>query len=136
MIPQTTAQIDSQWKDSPRWKGIARGYQAADVVRLRGSVHVEHSLVEPDVELLLRRDAAVILDRFFAGRLIALDGKWIAADFNQIWRREKLHPRGIADDGVDQASLFNDQRLKTFALDLDAAGQTNRSGPHHDCVVH
>src|SRR4026207_176954 len=100
------------------------------------ALHVEHSLVEPDVELLLRRDAAVILDRFFAGRLLALDGKWIAADFNQIWRREKLHPRGIADDGVDQASLFNDQRLKTFALDLDAAGQTNRSGPHHDCAVH
>ena len=31
----------TEWNDDPRWKGIRRDYTAEDVVRLRGSVHVE-----------------------------------------------------------------------------------------------
>ena len=51
---QTAAQIESSWKDSPRWKGVERGYTAADVVRLRGTVHVEHSLARLGAEKLWR----------------------------------------------------------------------------------
>ena len=31
MILQSAAQIESHWKESPRWKGVTRGYTAADV---------------------------------------------------------------------------------------------------------
>jgi isocitrate lyase len=34
------------WKNSPRWAGIERPYTAEDVVKLRGSVHVEYSLAK------------------------------------------------------------------------------------------
>ena len=36
---QTAAQIESHWKENPRWNGVTRGYTAEDVVRLRGTVH-------------------------------------------------------------------------------------------------
>ena len=36
--------LEQDWAQNPRWKGISRTYSAADVVRLRGSVRIEHTL--------------------------------------------------------------------------------------------
>ena len=41
---QQIAALEHDWAENPRWKGIQRIYAAADVVRLRGSVQVEHTL--------------------------------------------------------------------------------------------
>ena len=38
----TAQQLTLDWQNSPRWTGIIRPYAAADVLRLRGTVHVEH----------------------------------------------------------------------------------------------
>jgi isocitrate lyase len=43
---QQIAAIEKDWTENPRWKGIKRSYSAADVVRLRGSVQVEHTLAK------------------------------------------------------------------------------------------
>lgn len=37
-------QLQQRWDESPGWEGIKRGYSAEEVVRLRGSVAVEHTL--------------------------------------------------------------------------------------------
>jgi len=42
------------WAADARWAGIARGYEADEVVRLRGSVAVEHSLARRGAERLWR----------------------------------------------------------------------------------
>ena len=42
--------LNTEWSTSPRWRGIQRPYSAADVVRLRGTVHVEHSLARLGAE--------------------------------------------------------------------------------------
>ena len=99
------------------------------------AAHAEHALVEPDVELFLRRHAAVVLDRVLARRLVALDGKRIAADLDQFGRREELHPRRIADDRVDERALVDDERLEPLALRFDGAGQADRARPDdHDVL--
>ncbi len=36
--------IQSDWDSNPRWKNVKRGYSADDVVRLSGSIAIEHSL--------------------------------------------------------------------------------------------
>lgn len=36
--------LEHQWATNPRWNGIERPYSAEDVVKLRGSVQVEHTL--------------------------------------------------------------------------------------------
>ncbi len=38
--------LRNEWRTNPRWQGITRPYSAEDVVRLRGSVHIEHSIAK------------------------------------------------------------------------------------------
>ena len=49
---QQITQLQQEWNDQPRWKGVTRNYTAADVVRLRGSVPVEHTLARRGAEKL------------------------------------------------------------------------------------
>jgi isocitrate lyase len=51
---QQIAALEKDWATNPRWKGVKRGYSAADVVRLRGSVQIEHSLAKRGSEKLWR----------------------------------------------------------------------------------
>jgi isocitrate lyase len=51
---QQIAALEKDWASNPRWKGITRNYSAADVVRLRGSVHIEHTLAQRGAEKLWR----------------------------------------------------------------------------------
>lgn len=45
-------QMRMEWNTRPRWKGIEREYSAEDVVRLRGSIHIEYSLARMGAEQL------------------------------------------------------------------------------------
>jgi len=44
--------LAQQWATDPRWKGVTRPYTAADVERLRGSIHIEHTLARLGAERL------------------------------------------------------------------------------------
>src|SRR5690606_33919496 len=44
--------LQRSWAEDPRWQGIKRGYGAEEVVRLRGSVMVEHTLARRGAEKL------------------------------------------------------------------------------------
>ena len=44
--------IEQDWAENPRWTGVTRDYTAADVVRLRGSVQIEHTLARRGAEKL------------------------------------------------------------------------------------
>ena len=44
--------MNYEWANNPRWKGIERPYSAEDVLRLRGSVHIEHTLARLGAERL------------------------------------------------------------------------------------
>lgn len=55
MAMRNVQDIARDWQDNPRWRGIKRGYSAADVVRLRGTVHVEHSIARLGAEKLWQR---------------------------------------------------------------------------------
>jgi isocitrate lyase len=46
--------LESEWAEGDRWEGIHRPYSAEEVVRLRGSLQVEHSLARHGAERLWR----------------------------------------------------------------------------------
>src|SRR6266567_5923569 len=46
--------LGKDWASNPRWTGITRPYAAKDVERLRGSVHLEHTLARLGAERLWR----------------------------------------------------------------------------------
>lgn len=47
-------ELEREWAESPRWRGVTRDYSAGDVVKLRGSVQVEHTLARIGAEKLWR----------------------------------------------------------------------------------
>jgi isocitrate lyase len=49
---QTAAELETEWKTSARWNGIARDYTAEDVIALRGRVAEEHTLARRGAENL------------------------------------------------------------------------------------
>ena len=49
MREELVKQIENQWKDE-RWQGIERPYTAEDVLKLRGSVQIEHTLARKGAE--------------------------------------------------------------------------------------
>jgi hypothetical protein len=51
-VRREAEEIQKDWDTNPRWAGIQRDYTAEDVVRLRGSVRVEHSLARQGAERL------------------------------------------------------------------------------------
>jgi isocitrate/methylisocitrate lyase len=50
----SSERLQRAWKTGERWAGIERGYGADEVIRLRGSVEVEHSLARQGAEKLWR----------------------------------------------------------------------------------
>src|SRR4029077_15054219 len=63
-------ELARNWRESPRWRGISRGYEPRDVVRLRGTIPVEHSLARLTAEKLWR----YLHDMPFVNALGALTG--------------------------------------------------------------
>ncbi|WP_153125157.1 isocitrate lyase [Peribacillus tepidiphilus] len=52
MRQEQARQLEEMWKTDERWKGITRPYSGEDVVRLRGSVQIEHTLARRGAEKL------------------------------------------------------------------------------------
>ena len=105
----TADQLNLDWSNNPRWHGITRNYCAQDVVRLRGTVHVEHSLARLGAEKLwksLHSDPFVnalgaltgnqAMQQVKAGlKAIYLSGWQVAADANlagQMYPDQSLYP--------------------------------------------
>jgi isocitrate lyase len=102
------AAIERDWTTNPRWLGVERTYEAADVIRLRGSVRVEHSLARRGAERLweLIHDedylsalgamtGAQAVEMVKAGlRAIYVSGWQVAADANlseQVYPHQSLY---------------------------------------------
>ncbi|AGM40193.1 isocitrate lyase [Spiribacter salinus M19-40] len=51
---KTAAELEKDWASNPRWADVTRPYPASEVVRLRGTVPVEHSLAKTGAEKLWR----------------------------------------------------------------------------------
>ena len=47
-------ELDRTWQTQTRWRGVSRNYDAADVVRLRGSKRIEYTLAHDGAEKLWR----------------------------------------------------------------------------------
>ncbi|HWO97447.1 MAG TPA: isocitrate lyase [Bacillus sp. (in: firmicutes)] len=44
--------LEESWKNEKRWNGVTRPYSAEDVIRLRGSIDIEHTLARRGAEKL------------------------------------------------------------------------------------
>jgi isocitrate lyase len=107
MTLKTAAQIESDWKSNPRWKGVTRGYGAGDVVCLRGSVHIEHSLARQGAEKLWRH----LHEQPFVNALGALTGNQAMQQVRAGLKAIYLSGWQVAGDANLAAEMYPDQSL-------------------------
>src|SRR5688572_12524165 len=50
--PNPVAALERNWSSSPRWEGVRRPYSAGEVMRLRNSFAIEHTLARRGAERL------------------------------------------------------------------------------------
>jgi isocitrate lyase len=106
-------EVTREWQTNDRWKGIERPYSAEEVVALRGSIHLEHTLARVGAErlwALLNGEGHVnALGAMTGGqavqmakaglRAIYLSGWQVAADANlagQTYPDQSLYPADSA----------------------------------------
>ena len=101
------AALLEDWTENPRWRDVERCYTAEDVVRLRGTVRIAHTLAERGAERLWR----LLQQRPFVGALGALTG-------NQAMQQVKaglcaiyLSGWQVAADANDAGQMYPDQSL-------------------------
>src|SRR5580698_6934729 len=121
--------MEYEWANNPRWKSVERSYTAEAVLRLRGSIHIEHTLARLGAERLwelLESEAYVkalgavtgnqAVQQVQAGlKAIYVSGWQVAADANnagQMYPDQSLYPADSVPNlvrRVNQALMRADQ---------------------------
>ena len=103
--------LEQDWSENPRWKGVKRDYTAADVVRLRGSVQIEHTLARRGAEKLWKlvneEDYVNCLGAVTGGQAVQQVKGGIKAIYLSGWQ--------VAADGNTSETMYPDQSL--YAVD-------------------
>lgn len=109
MSNDAAKKLAESWENDARWKGIERPYSADEVVRLRGSIHIEYTLArmgaerlwhllhtEPFINALGALTGNQAMQQVKAGlKAIYLSGWQVAADANlagQMYPDQSLYP--------------------------------------------
>ncbi len=103
----TAAELNRDWSSNPRWAGIRRNYTAEDVVRLRGSVHIEHSLARLGAEKLW----ASLHNEPFVNALGALTGNQAMQQVKAALKAIYLSGWQVAADANLAGQMYPDQSL-------------------------
>ena len=103
----TAEELRQAWQESPRWRGIERGYQPQAVVRLRGTIALEHSWARLTAEKLWR----YLNEKPFVNALGALTGnqamQQVKAGLDAIY----LSGWQVAADANLSGQMYPDQSL-------------------------
>lgn len=107
------AALEKDWAENPRWKGIKRGYTAADVVRLRGSLQIEYTLAKRGAEKLWRlingeakKGYVNAFGAITAGQAMQQAKAGLEAVYLSGWQ--------VAADGNTSETMYPDQSLYAY----------------------
>lgn len=106
-MQMSAEQLRREWAESPRWAGITRTYGAEDVVRLRGSVQIEHTLARMGAEkfwrLLQTENVVAGLGAVTGNQAIEEVQAGLKAIYCSGWQ--------VAGDGNSAGEMYPDQSL-------------------------
>ena len=99
--------LSAQWRDDGRWRGIERPYTAEEVVRLRGSIHVDHTLARIGSEKLWRllhdEPYVAALGTLTGGQAVQMAKAGLKALYLSGWQ--------VAADASQSGQTYPDQSL-------------------------
>jgi isocitrate lyase len=100
-------ELAEQWRADNRWKGVERPYSSEDVCRLRGSLHIEHSLAKHGAEqlwdLLHREQYVAALGAMTGNQALQQVKAGLQAIYVSGWQ--------VAADANDAGQMYPDQSL-------------------------
>ena len=99
--------IQTDWATNPRWEHVQRGYEAADVLRLRGTVRIEHSLARQGAEKFWQHMAT----EPFVNALGALTGNQAMQQVKAGLKAIYLSGWQVAADANTACGMYPDQSL-------------------------
>jgi len=99
--------LQKDWSENPRWRGLKRGYSAADVVRLRGSLQPEHTLATRGAERLWE----LVNNEPFVNTLGALTGNQALQQAKAGLKAVYLSGWQVAGDANLAGEMYPDQSL-------------------------
>jgi isocitrate/methylisocitrate lyase len=104
---EQAANLELEWQSNPRWEGITRPYSAEDVVRLRGSVQIEHTLAKLGADrlwsLLQTEDYVAALGAVTGNQAVQQVSAGLQAIYISGWQ--------AAADANDAGQMYPDQSL-------------------------
>ena len=107
------AALEKEWQQNPRWSTIERGYSAADVVRLRGSLQTENTLARRGAEKLwalvngeARKGYVNSMGAITGGQAMQQAKAGIEAIYLSGWQ--------VAADGNTSEAMYPDQSLYAY----------------------
>jgi isocitrate lyase len=105
--------IEQDWSKNPRWTDVVRGYSAADVVRLRGSVQPEHTYAKMGAEKLWKlirgeskKGYVNCMGAITGGQAMQQAKAGIEAIYLSGWQ--------VAADGNTSETMYPDQSLYAY----------------------
>src|SRR6202051_3741126 len=101
------ARLKKDWAENSRWKGIQRGYAAEEVVRLRGSIHIEHTLARRGAEKLWK----LVNEEPFLSTLGAMAGNQAIEESHAGLTAISLWGWQVAADANVAGEMYPDQSL-------------------------
>jgi isocitrate lyase len=99
--------LQEEWTSSPRWAGVKRPYSQADVERLRGSVHIEHTLARLGAERLWN----LLHSEPFTAALGAMTGNQAVQQVSAGLKAVYVSGWQVAADANDASQMYPDQSL-------------------------
>lgn len=100
-------QLEREWNENPRWAGVQRPYSAADVVRLRGTKRIEHTLARDGAEKLWR----LMEETPYVNALGALTGNQAMQQVKAGLKAIYLSGWQVAGDANLAGEMYPDQSL-------------------------
>ncbi|HEX9314586.1 MAG TPA: isocitrate lyase, partial [Actinomycetota bacterium] len=84
------AELEAAWSENDRWRGVRRDYSAADVIRLRGSMAIDHTLATAGAarlwELLQTEDYVHALGAMSGGQAVQMVRAGLPAIYVSGWQ--------------------------------------------------
>src|SRR5918993_3593273 len=124
--------LENEWATSERWRGIKRGYTAADVVKLRGTVPVEHSLARLGAEKLWR----YLGEKPYVNALGALTGNQAMQQVQAGLKAIYLSGWQVAADANLAGHMYPDQSLYPANSVPDVVRKINQALQRADQIDH
>src|SRR5215472_18369797 len=126
------ARLKKDWAENPRWKVIKRPYATEEVVRLRGSVQVEHTLARRGAEKLWR----LVSEEPFVSTLGAMSGNQALQQVKAGLKAIYLSGWQVAADANNAGEMYPDQSLYPVSSVPDVVARINNTLRRADQIQH